>query len=341
MNRTRAARLAAALLGALLLQSLAASGADACSCLPTDLVRSYNQSDAVLRVRVVRERVRDDRVVYLARVVTDYKGCLAPGRRLRLVTASDSARCGIRLEPGREYLVTADRLGRHPRILSIGRCGFNVPFEALTPEQQEFLDTRFVCCGDACRCVGSEPVLCFADPCAVASCADPSECISNYCGGCNAEFYDERGQAVCQPCENHDDCAFDQLCSPEGICRSVCLDSSECESSQYCSPGSRDNPFGRTDFGWLESPDVPSTEERRHPSNEAVGIYEPNPQLVEIAPSRIPSGPGICREDGECLTDRDCNDPDNQYIHPLCVGHGVCVDGACGWICGSGAPPVE
>ncbi len=198
-----------------------AGPADACSCLPPDLVRSYNQSDGVLRVKVLRERLRGEQVQYRARILTTYKGCLRPGHLVRLVTPASSALCGVRLEPGREYLVTGNDLPR--RTLAVQSCGFNVPFETLSREQRHFLDTRFGCCGDACSCVASDPVQCFADPCQVATCPE-AECMSNYCGGCNAEFYDEAGQAVCQPCRTDADCAFEQQCSGRGICLSRCLD---------------------------------------------------------------------------------------------------------------------
>ena len=43
------------------------------------------------------------------------------------------------------------------------------------------------------------PISCFADPCEVADeCQlnNPVECVSNYCGGCNADFYDLNGNLV-------------------------------------------------------------------------------------------------------------------------------------------------
>jgi len=41
------------------------------------------------------------------------------------------------------------------------------------------------------------------------------------------------------------------------------------------------------------------------------------------------------REDGSCLTDRDCEADGNSYIHPACIGYGVCgSSGQCGWQCG-------
>ena len=36
---------------------------------------------------------------------------------------------------------------------------------------------------------------CFADPCSLAECANPdATCVTNYCGACNAVFYDRTGQ---------------------------------------------------------------------------------------------------------------------------------------------------
>eukprot|EP00058_Branchiostoma_floridae_P018952 XP_002604441.1 hypothetical protein BRAFLDRAFT_79259 [Branchiostoma floridae] len=65
---------------------------------------------------------------------------------------------------------------------------------------------------DLCNITGcpvdSPMVYCFADPCTVTACpATPdATCVSDYCGGCNANFFDtDGGQACCggqgQPCE--------------------------------------------------------------------------------------------------------------------------------------------
>ncbi|CAH1263557.1 Hypp2729 [Branchiostoma lanceolatum] len=49
---------------------------------------------------------------------------------------------------------------------------------------------------------GSSPVNCAVDPCTTATCAaHPSAtCKANYCGGCNAEFYDDSGTEVTVNC---------------------------------------------------------------------------------------------------------------------------------------------
>ncbi|XP_033125960.1 neurogenic locus notch homolog protein 2-like [Anneissia japonica] len=57
---------------------------------------------------------------------------------------------------------------------------------------------------DTCQ-NGTKPVSCLFDPCHVASCpAHPdARCKSNYCGGCNAEFYDDVGNRVdCRECSS-------------------------------------------------------------------------------------------------------------------------------------------
>ena len=43
-------------------------------------------------------------------------------------------------------------------------------------------------------------VRCFADPCTVTRCpAYPdARCLANYCGGCNAVFYDENEDELTQ-----------------------------------------------------------------------------------------------------------------------------------------------
>ena len=45
---------------------------------------------------------------------------------------------------------------------------------------------------------GIEVAKCLADPCSVELCpANPdATCVANYCGGCNAAFYDRTGQKI-------------------------------------------------------------------------------------------------------------------------------------------------
>jgi hypothetical protein len=178
--------------------------AQACSCLPPDEGRSYNDAEHVVHVRVV-SAVRASRTsrLYLARLVEpDFKGCLGRGRWVLLRTAADSAMCGIDLARGEEYLLhgtTAGHLFGTP-ILGVGLCDSNARWGDVTPEQHAFLGSRFVCCGDECACTdGSQPVNCFVDPCQVSSCdVEGATCTANYCGGCNAEWSDESGARVCE-----------------------------------------------------------------------------------------------------------------------------------------------
>ena len=45
---------------------------------------------------------------------------------------------------------------------------------------------------------GAPVAMCSGDPCDLASCpAHPSaRCVPNFCGGCNAVFYDRKGKKV-------------------------------------------------------------------------------------------------------------------------------------------------
>ena len=49
---------------------------------------------------------------------------------------------------------------------------------------------------------GVPMVYCFIDPCSSATCANHpnATCVSNYCGGCNYNFYDRRGADVTASC---------------------------------------------------------------------------------------------------------------------------------------------
>lgn len=189
------------------------SAAQACSCLPPDLGRSYGYADHVLHVRVQGAVAQSPSTRLFTAVLLedDYKGCLKARQRVLIETPASSAACGMNLSRG-EYLLHAKKVGSSmglPR-LAVGSCDYNVRWRALSADDRAYLDTRYVCCGDSCACAdGSEPVNCFVDPCDVASCdVEGAVCHSNYCGGCNAEWRDESGAAVCQdvsPACDYDD----------------------------------------------------------------------------------------------------------------------------------------
>lgn len=180
------------------------SVAAACSCLPPDKGRSYDNADNVVHVRIQAALGATSTTrSFSARLVEDdFKGCLAAGARVIVETAANSAACGMSLSVGKQYLLHGKRVGTSlgtPR-LRVVLCDANVAWSALTPEHRAFLDTRYVCCGGDCACTdGSQPVNCFVDPCEVSSCnVAGASCRSNYCGGCHAEWYDSSDGLVCE-----------------------------------------------------------------------------------------------------------------------------------------------
>ncbi|XP_078660703.1 uncharacterized protein LOC144905153 [Branchiostoma floridae x Branchiostoma belcheri] len=74
------------------------------------------------------------------------------------------------------------------------------------------------------KCPKDQPrVECFADPCEVTTCpATPdAECVSNYCGGCHANFFNSDGEPACcggqgQPCDTGHPIAYEDDCTCEG-----------------------------------------------------------------------------------------------------------------------------
>ncbi|XP_077979849.1 uncharacterized protein LOC144435157 [Glandiceps talaboti] len=86
---------------------------------------------------------------------------------------------------------------------------------------------------------GSTPVQCIIDPCAIASCeAYPeAECRSNYCGGCNAEFYIAGRKVECDGVIKVGECPIsegDSETNPELICQFLCAHDGDCEGFQKC-----------------------------------------------------------------------------------------------------------
>jgi hypothetical protein len=197
----------AALCGWLSMEARAA----ACSCLPPDFNRSYDNADHVVHVRVQALLGQNGRTLSYRAVLVedDYKGCLNAGTRVIIETASDSAACGMNLRPG-EYLLhgrrASDRAG--PPRLSVGLCDTNVRWRDLSDDHRAYLDSRTIECDGETSCAdGSQPVNCLIDPCQVSQCGvEGAECRANYCGGCNAEWVDPSGALVCQ---DDEECDYD------------------------------------------------------------------------------------------------------------------------------------
>jgi len=309
--------------------------AEACTCLPPTVEASYNNNSDVVRARILLRSAGATTTLYVARVQRVFKGCLTPNAFVVLRTPSSSAECGALLNVNTDYLVNGEDDGTFLglRRLAISLCDYNVRVSELSEHDRDFLAGRSVCCGDRCTCAdGSQPVQCFVDPCQVAPPCSAGECVANYCGGCNAEFYDANGYAVCQGgCETDEDC-------PNG---------SWCRQSEPETPGS---PSAGSEC-------VPLVGE-----GESCGGFRPawifercTPELVCDTPDDVVDATGVCRApcksdadcaaeqycasdslcepDSRCERDVDCNLEGNQYPHIECVGHGVCENYSCGWQC--------
>ncbi|MEY2930695.1 MAG: hypothetical protein RL033_1444 [Pseudomonadota bacterium] len=270
---------------ALSLPLLAPGSAQACSCLQPSVESSYNRSSDVIEARVLVSLPVGSERWMVARVLATYKGCSQEGDLVVLTTSRSSASCGVSLQSGQQYLINGTAGGTALGLdrLSIGLCDYNLPVTELTNHDQSFLDGREVCCGGDCSCAnGERPVQCFAQPCSVAPTCDVegATCVDNYCGGCNAEFYDATGSAVCQApsaCSSDRDCGADRWCRP------------------VAEPGTG-------------SECVPFAVE-----GESCGGFRPassfercTPGLLCDTPDFIADAPGICRA-ADCSSDADCS----------------------------------
>ena len=139
-RRFGSGRLAVAV--ATLAVAVAGFGAEAraCSCLPPDLARSYEESTDVVRVQIVSESSVGDKVRYTAHVVTRYKGELEPSAEVQIETRYSSAACGLGPQLRGDYLVTSRR--NESGMLFATACGFSVRFSSLTQEELAFLEDR-------------------------------------------------------------------------------------------------------------------------------------------------------------------------------------------------------
>jgi len=320
---------------------LHADVAQACSCLPATVESSYNQSSDVAALTPLVGFRRGAERWYVARIDKPYKGCTEAGDLVVLSTPSSSASCGGQLEVGKKHLLNAQRDGAWFGVtrLSFSSCSYNVPSAELSDDDRAFLDGRSVCCGDECTCAdGSAPVQCFANPCDVTpACDEAATCEANYCGGCNAEFYDASGYAVCQAsgaCDSDSDCGAGEWCrqapesepdEPVGECVPFAGAGDSCEGFtlpwffERCAPGLVcDTP----DF----VADAPGT------------CRLPCASSAECPENEYCASDGTCDSDGQCELPVDCTQDGNTFIAPLCLGYPTCDDfTSCGWTCGDPA----
>lgn len=351
---TRSAPFAIALCLTLCL-TLQVRDAQACSCIASDVVSSYGMSSDVAVARVVWGAQVGGTQWYIARVRLPLKGCLTKGAWLYVKTNVSSAACGVTLKVGHTYLLNGNaskELFGVP-VLSIGSCLTQKKVSALTKTERKWLSKRYVCCGEKCLCAtGKPPVSCFVDPCSVAAPCPSGDCQSNYCGGCNAEFYDAGGFLVCGPCESDKDCSFGQTCS-DGKCQAECFADADCGADSWCSPtmdGKKQcKPFqqegdwcGGFTPVWAQSKCAPSL------------ICTDVPEFIADAPGicrkkckensncdkdQYCGSGGVCRDDATCWKGDDCEADGNDYVMIDCIGYGSCNDDKlCEWKCGEGPP---
>jgi hypothetical protein len=335
--RVQTVILHAALMAALsaLINIVTPDTAAACSCVEPSVESSYNSASDVAYVDVRRSYVLGDTRYFVGSVARTFKGCLRAGQRVLLKTPAAGETCGADLR-ARRYLINGSRVRGFlgTPVLSISLCSYDREVSQLTERDQKFLEGRNVCCGDQCACAdGSQPVQCFAEPCSVAPPCDAGVCEANYCGGCRAEFYDPRGEPVCQgptACKSDDDCesdswcretAFDPTTEPRSECVPFVGEGASCggftapPDYERCAPGL--------------TCDAPSFED------DAPGVCRPRCESdADCGEGSYCASDRMCDVHGACELELDCSMPGNNYAHIACVGHGVCAaQGRCGWAC--------
>lgn len=310
-----------------------ASRARACSCLAPTVASSYHSASDVAYIDIRRTFVASDTRYYVGYVAQTFKGCLVAAQRVILKTPVSSATCGSELRLLRRYLINGNAAGSvlGTRVLSISLCSYDRQVSELSEQDQAFLNGRSVCCGDKCGCAdGSQPVQCLVEPCSMAPYCPDGECVANYCGGCNAEFFDERGELVC---EGPSECASDADCASGTWCRQAQSGGYECVP--FVGEGSRCAGFT---LPWLYQRCEPGlTCDTPELIADAPGICRPScKSSADCKELSYCASDKLCDDDGACEREVDCNLPGNLYAAPKCLGYGVCgQDQHCGWVCGS------
>jgi hypothetical protein len=190
----------------LLSLSLAASvfvsaDASACSCLPPDVTASYNTSGHAIFGRVLGRTVYPMWHVYDVEIVKDFRDGRPAGDVVQIVTSSSQASCGDSFQIGQRYLLFADdqAIGGAQRWVTT-YCRANTPLAQVSPDDRYFLRSREIVDPNGvytCADPNIPLVNCLIDPCQMAPACPGATCYANYCGGCNAEFYDSFGYEAC------------------------------------------------------------------------------------------------------------------------------------------------
>ena len=176
------------------------STAEACSCMPPDLVRSVSESDHVIRGKVRGKAVFGSDRYFRFRIKRTYKGCYEPGETVYLRSSAASSLCGQDLNVNGRYLITgiSDTAPNGVPVIAFNLCGYNTLFSSTTAAERTYLNNREISCPSYQGCPdGSPMVSCSIDPCKNAPACSGGPCVENYCGGCNREYYNTAGEAVC------------------------------------------------------------------------------------------------------------------------------------------------
>jgi hypothetical protein len=174
--------------------------AEACSCMPPDLVRSVSDSDHVIRGKVRGKLVFGSNRYFRFRIKRTYKGCYEPGEAVYLQSSASSSMCGQDLNVNGRYLITgnAATAPNGAQVISFNLCGYNTLFSSTTADERTYLNNRELDCPNYQGCPdGSPTVSCTVDPCQNAPSCSGGPCVENFCGGCNREYYNTGGEAVC------------------------------------------------------------------------------------------------------------------------------------------------
>ncbi len=108
--------------------------------------------------------------------------------------------CGISLETGVSYMLPLKPGAGQQTEISL--CRFITPLKRLDKDKKEFLNSRKLFCTGHSQCAdGTSQVACKVAPCDVSKppCPEAIKCVDNYCGGCNAEWFDKDNLPGCRP----------------------------------------------------------------------------------------------------------------------------------------------